>query len=260
MRRIFLSLIAAAALTAGFAVSAKAQEITVYAAASMTDALEAIAVPLRAKGVAAKFAFGSSSTLARQIENGAPADVFVSADEEWMNYLAMRNLIVADSRKNFAGNDLVLIAPADKPIKIEISRATDFPALLGPQGRIATGDPAHVPVGRYAKAALENLGLWNAVGNRIAGAENVRVALTLVERGEAPLGIVYGTDAKTSPRVAIVGVFPAGSYPPVTYPAAIVAKRDTKPARGFIAFLVSAEGKAILQRFGFSTPNSAAPN
>ncbi len=255
MRRQFLNLIAAAALTVGFAVSAKAQEITVYAAASMTDALEAIAAPLRAKGVAAKFSFGSSSTLARQIENGAPADVFVSADEEWMNYLAARNLIVAESRKVFAGNDLVLIAPADKPAKIEISRTTDFPALLGPQGRIATGDPAHVPVGRYAKAALENLGLWGTVGPRIAGAENVRVALALVERGEAPLGIVYGTDAKTSPRVAVVGVFPAGSYPPVTYPAAIVAKRDAKSARDFVAFLSSAEGKAILQRFGFSTPN-----
>jgi len=255
MRREFLNLIAAAALTAGFVVSAKAQEITVYAAASMTDAMEAIAVPLRANGVGAKFSFGSSSTLARQIENGAPADVFVSADEEWMNYLAARDLIVPNSRKVFAGNDLVLIAPADRPAKIEISRSTDFPALLGPRGRIATGDPAHVPVGRYAKAALENLGLWNAVGNRIAGAENVRVALTLVERGEAPLGIVYGTDAKTSPRVAVVGIFPPGSYPPVTYPAAIVAKRDAKPAREFVAFLSSAEGKSILQRFGFSTPN-----
>jgi len=255
MRRKFLNLIAAAALTAGCAVSVKAQEITVYAAASMTDALEAVAAPLRAKGVAAKFSFGSSSTLARQIENGAPADVFVSADEEWMNYLATRKLIVPDSRKTFAGNDLVLIAPADKPAKIEISKSTDFPALLGAQGRIATGDPAHVPVGRYAKAALENLGLWNAVGNRIAGAENVRVALTLVERGEAPFGIVYGTDAKSSPRVAVVGIFPAGSYPPVTYPAAIVAKRDATPARDFIAFLSSAEGKAVLQRFGFSTPN-----
>lgn len=255
MRRKFLNLIAAAALTAGFAVSVKAQEITVYAAASMTDALEAVAAPLRAKGVAAKFSFGSSSTLARQIENGAPADVFVSADEEWMNYLAARNLIVPDSRKVFAGNDLVLIAPADKPAKIEISKSTDFPALLGARGRIATGDPAHVPVGRYAKAALENLGLWNSVGSRIAGAENVRVALTLVERGEAPLGIVYGTDAKTSPRVAVVGIFPAGSYPPVTYPAAIVTKRDAKPARDFVAFLSSAEGKSILQRFGFSTPN-----
>lgn len=255
MRRQFLNLIAAAALTAGFAVAAKAQEITVYAAASMTDALEAVAAPLRAKGVAAKFSFGSSSTLARQIENGAPADVFVSADEQWMDYLAQRNLIVPDSRKTFAGNDLVLIAPADKPAKIEISKSTDFPALLGPQGRIATGDPAHVPVGRYAKAALENLGLWNAVAGRIAGAENVRVALTLIERGEAPLGIVYGTDAKTSPRVVVVGTFPAGSYPPVTYPAAIVAKRDAKPSRDFVAFLSSAEGKAILQRFGFSTPN-----
>ena len=255
MTRKFLSLIAAGLLTLAGAVSAKAQEITVYAAASMTDALEAVAVPLRAKGVTAKFSFGSSSTLARQIENGAPADLFVSADEEWMNYLATRNLIVPDSRKTFAGNDLVLIAPADKPAKIEISRSTNFSALLGPQGRIATGDPAHVPVGRYAKAALENLGLWDAVGNRIAGAENVRVALTLVERGEAPFGIVYGTDAKSSPRVAVVGMFPAGSYPPVTYPAAIVAKRDAKPARDFIAFLSSAEGKAILQRFGFSTPN-----
>lgn len=255
MRREFLNLIAAAALTAGFVVSAKAQEITVYAAASMTDAMEAIAVPLRANGVGAKFSFGASSILARQIENGAPADVFVSADEEWMNYLAARNLIVPNSRKVFAGTELVLIAPADKPLKIEISPSTDFLALLGPRGRIATGDPAHVPVGRYAKAALESLGLWSAVGNRIAGAENVRVALTLVERGEAPFGIVYGADAKTSPRVAVVGTFPSGSYPPVAYPAAIVAKRDAKQARDFVAFLSSEEGKSILQRFGFSTPN-----
>ncbi len=255
MHRTILNLFSAAVLMLVGAVSAKAQEITVYAAASMTDALEAVAAPLRAKGVAAKFSFGSSSTLARQIENGAPADVFVSADEDWMNYLATRNLIVPDSRKVFAGNDLVLIAPADKPAEIEISRSTDFLTLLGAQGRIATGDPAHVPVGRYAKAALENLGLWNAVSGRIAGAENVRVALTLVERGEAPFGIVYGTDAKSSPRVVVVGNFPAGSYPPVAYPAAIVAKRDAKPARDFIAFLSSAEGKAIFQRFGFSTPN-----
>lgn len=254
MRHDILRLFVAAMLTAGCAVSVKAQEITVYAAASMTDALEAMAVPLRARGMVAKFSFGSSSTLARQIENGAPADVFVSADETWMSYLAMRNLIVPDSRKVFAGNDLVLIAPADKPARIEISRATDFLALLGPQGRIATGDPAHVPVGRYAKAALENLGLWNAVGNRIAGAENVRVALTLVERGEAPLGIVYATDAKSSARVAVVGTFPAGSYPPVTYPAGIVARRDAKSARDFVAFLSVEEGKAILRRFGFSTP------
>lgn len=240
------------ALAVSSAQVVKAQDVTVYAAASLAGAFEAMAVPLRAQGVSPRFSFAASSTLARQIDRGAPADVFASADEMWMDYLDGRRMLVADTRRVFAGSRLVLIVPADRPRQIEIGRNTDFIALLGPSGRIATGDPSHVPAGRYARHAFESLGLWGSVSGRIAGAENVRVALTLVERGEAPLGVVYETDARASSRVAIAGAFPAGSHPPVAFPAAIVARRDTPPARAFLAFLGSAEGKAILLRFGFT--------
>jgi molybdate transport system substrate-binding protein len=234
------------------AVPAAAQTVTVYAAASLGGVFEAMAEPLRAQGVSPRYSFAASSTLARQIEQGAAADVFVAADAEWMDYLETRNLIVPATRRVVAGNRLVLIVPADRARQITIDRTTDLPALLGPNGRIATGDPSHVPVGRYARQALENLGLWAGVAGRIAGAENVRVALTLVERGEAPLGIVYETDARASPRVAVAGAFPAGGYPPVVYPAAIVARRDGPGPRAFLAHLESAEGKALLRRFGFT--------
>lgn len=234
------------------AAPAGAQSVAVYAAASLAPPFEAMAVPLRAQGISPRFAFAASSTLARQIEQGAAADLFVAADAEWMDYLATRNLIVPDTRRSIAGNRLALIVPADRPRALTVDRALDIGALLGPQGRLATGDPSHVPVGRYAQRAFENLGLWPAVRGRIAGAENARVALTLVERGEAPLGVVYETDARASARVAIAGLFPADSHPPVVYPAAIVARRDSPAARGFLAFLESAEGKAILRRFGFT--------
>jgi molybdate transport system substrate-binding protein len=234
------------------AVPAAAQTVTVYAAASLGGVFEAMAEPLRAQGVVPRYSFASSSTLARQIEQGASADVFVAADEEWMDYLETRNLIVPATRRVFAGNRLVLIVPADRARQIAIDRTTDLAALLGPNGRIATGDPSHVPVGRYARQALENLGLWAGVASRIAGAENARVALTLVERGEAPLGIVYETDARASNRVAIAGVFPADRHAPVVYPAAIVARRDGPAARAFLAHLESAESKTLLRRFGFT--------
>lgn len=248
MRRLWIAF----ALLLSAVAPVRAQTVTVYAAASMAGALEAVAEPLRAQGIATRFSFAASSTLARQIEQGAAADVFVSADEEWMDYLAARNLIVPGTRRVFAGNRLVLIVPADRPRVVEIGRSTDFAALLGPGGRIATGDPSHVPAGRYARQVLESLGLWAGLSGRIAGAENVRVALTLVERGEAPLGIVYETDARASQRVSIAGVFPADSHPPVVYPAAIVARRDSPAARAFVSRLESADGKAILRRFGFT--------
>ncbi|MFM7346859.1 MAG: molybdate ABC transporter substrate-binding protein [Tagaea sp.] len=236
-----------------FPAAAQAQTITVYAAASLAGAFEALAEPLRARGVSARFSFAASSTLARQIENGAVADLFVPADEEWMDYLATRNLIAAGTRRVFAGNRLVMIVPADRPRTVTIDRGLDLAALLGPGGRIATGDPTHVPAGRYARQAFETLGLWQVASGRIAGAENVRAALALVERGEAPVGVVYETDARASNRVAIAGLFPADSHAPVVYPAAIVARRDSPAARAFLAHLESADAKAILRRFGFTT-------
>lgn len=248
MRAVFL------AIAILLAPAAKAQDATVYAAASLAGAFEAMAVPLRAQGISPRFSFAASSTLARQIEQGAQADIFASADELWMDYLDERRLLAPGSRRNFAGGRLVLIVPADRPRTIEIGPGTDFLALLGPNGRIATGDPAHVPVGRYARQAFESLGQWARLSGRIAGAENVRVALTLVERGEAPLGVVYETDARASSRVAIAGVFPEGSHAKVTFPAAIVARRDGPGPRAFLAFLESAEGKAILRRHGFIVP------
>lgn len=251
MRAMRLLALAFAFVLASVSVAA-AQNVTVYAAASMAGALEAVAEPLRAQGLSARFSFAASSTLARQIEQGANADLFVSADEEWMDYLVARNLIVPGTRRSIAGNRLVLVVPADRPRNVTIDRALDIGALLGPNGRIATGDPSHVPVGRYAQRAFEALGLWPVVRGRIAGAENARVALTLVERGEAPLGVVYETDARASARVAIAGFFPADSHPPVVYPAAIVARRDSPAARAFLAHLESAEAKAILRRFGFT--------
>jgi molybdate transport system substrate-binding protein len=232
---------------------AHAQSVTVYAAASLAGAFEAMAIPLRAQGLSARFSFAASSTLARQIEQGAAADIFASADEAWMDYLDQRGRLAPGTRAAFAGSRLALIAPIDRARAIAIGRDTDFVALLGPRGRIATGDPSHVPAGRYARQAFESLGLWPSVSGRIAGAENVRLALTLVERGEAPLGIVYETDARASTRVAIAGFFPAGSHRPVIFPAAIVARRDSPAAREFLAHLESAEGKATLRRFGFTT-------
>lgn len=231
---------------------ARAQDATVYAAASLAGAFEAMAVPLRAQGLSPRFSFAASSTLARQIEQGANADLFVSADEAWMDYLDGRRLLVPGTRRVIAGSRLALIVPADRARAIEIGRGTDFLALLGPSGRIAMGDPSHVPAGRYARQAFESLGLWGSVSGRVAGAENVRVALTLVERGEAPLGVVYESDARGSARVAIAGFFPESSHAKVTFSAAIVARRDAAAPRAFLAFLESAEGKAILRRFAFT--------
>ncbi|MCA3248411.1 MAG: molybdate ABC transporter substrate-binding protein [Azospirillum sp.] len=234
-------------------VRAQTPQITVYAAASLAGAFEAMVEPLRAQGISPRFSFAASSTLARQIEQGALADVFASADEEWMDHLGARGLVAPGTRRVFAGNRLVLIAPADRPRAADIGPATDFAALLGPGGRLAVGDPAHVPAGRYARQAFEALGRWSDLRGRIAAADNVRAALALVERGEAPLGVVYATDARASARVAVVGIFPADLHPPIVYPAAIVARRDAPAARAFLAYLESADGKAVLRRFGFTT-------
>jgi molybdate transport system substrate-binding protein len=236
---------------------ARAQEaLTVFAAASLQDALRSLEPAWRAAAPgnpALRLSFAASSALARQIEQGAPADLFMSADEPWMDYLAERGLIVAETRSSPLGNALVLVAPAGPARPVVLGRGTELAALLGPQGRLATGDPAHVPVGRYAQAALEWLGQWQVIGPRLARADNVRSALLLVERGEAPLGIVYATDAMASGGVQVVGTFPAESHPPVSYPFAVTRRAAGQPrVRALLAWLTGPAAAPVWQRFGFT--------
>ncbi len=235
---------------AGGACAADRPAITVFAAASLTDALQEVSGDFTAaESIPVRLSFAASSALARQIESGAPADVFFSADLEWMDELEARGLIRADSRRDALGNRLVLVAPADSGIELRIAPGFALAAALG-TGRLATGDPDAVPVGRYARAALEHLGAWPGVANRLVRADNVRAALTLVDRGEAPLGIVYATDARIDPRVRVVDVFPADSHPPIRYPIALTTAARPDAAR-FMAFLASPAADAAFKRHGF---------
>lgn len=237
--------------------AARAQTpVTVFAAASLTDALRELGAQWVARGnPAPRFSFAASSALARQIEQGAPADLFMSADEAWANYLQDRNLLANATRTSPLGNALVLVAPAKAARPVALERGTDLAAMLGPQGRIATGDPAHVPVGRYAQAALTWLGQWDPLSPRLARADNVRAALLLVERGEAPLGIVYSTDAAASTGVRVVATFPAASHEPITYPFALTRRAEgNAQAQALLAFLIGADAAPTWQRFGFTRP------
>jgi molybdate transport system substrate-binding protein len=232
--------------------SARAAEVTVFAAASLTDALRDIATEWTRRGQPSpRLSFGSASTLARQIEQGAPANIFASADAKWMDYLAERHLIADGTRQDLVGNELVLIVPADHPVQIALNAAFDAARLLGPDGKLATGDPAHVPVGIYAEQALRKLGMWDAIAPRLARTDDVRSALLLVERGEAAAGIVYATDAEAAKNVVVAGVFPATTHDPITYPFALTAAGDTAEARAFIAFLSGPEARAVFLRRGF---------
>ena len=230
--------------------------VTVFAAASLTDALRDLGAQWAARGhPPPRFSFAASSALARQIEQGAPADLFMSADEAWATYLQDRNLLVNATRSSPLGNALVLVAPADAAQPVALGRETNLAALLGPRGRIATGDPAHVPIGRYAQAALTWMGQWEAIAPRLARADNVRAALLLVERGEAPYGIVYATDAAASQGVRVVGTFPAGSHEAITYPFAVTRRAEgNAQARALLAFLAGPEAAPTWQRFGFTRP------
>jgi len=246
MRRLILALILLLPL------SAHAQELTVFAAASLTDAMKEISALWQKDGhPALRQSFASSSTLARQIEQGAPANVFASADEKWMDYLISHNLIAAGTRKDLLGNDLVLIVPATHPTTVHIGPGFDIASLLGPKGRLATGDPAHVPVGIYAEQALKKLGVWNVVAPRLARTDDVRSALLLVERGEAPAGIVYGTDAAASKAVVVAGIFPADSHDPVSYPFAVTKSGDTPEARALLDFLAGPQAREVFINHGF---------
>lgn len=225
------------------------ERVTVFAAASLKTALDEVAAAWTAETHnTARISYAASSALARQIEQGAPADVFISANLDWMDYLAKANLIDTKSRVDLLGNDLVLIAPATESVATAIEDAL---RALPPNGRIAMADVRAVPAGKYGKAALETLGLWEDVQDRVAQAENVRAALKLVATGEAPLGIVYRTDAEAEPAVRIVAQFPANSHPPIIYPAARIAASSNTDADAFIAFLGSPRAVAIFRAQGF---------
>ncbi|WP_213773810.1 molybdate ABC transporter substrate-binding protein [Bradyrhizobium sp. dw_78] len=231
---------------------AQDKNLIVFAAASMKNALDEVDAAYTAKtGVKVAASYAASSTLAKQIEQGAPADVFVSADTDWMDYTIGKKTINEPTRVNLLGNSIVLVAPKDSKIdNVTIGQGFDLAKLAG-DGKIATGDVKSVPVGKYAEAALEKLGAWRAAAPKFAMAESVRAALALVARGEAVLGIVYSTDAKVEPGVKIVGTFPADSHPPIIYPVA--ATSTAKPeATEYLAFLRTAAAKAIFEKYGFS--------
>jgi molybdate transport system substrate-binding protein len=226
-------------------------QILVFAAASLTDAVQEIAAAYENTAhVTVRSSFDSSSVLARQIEAGAQADVFFSADTAWMDYLQKRDLLKAASRKNVLGNRLVLIAPVQSHIELKIAPHFPLLAALG-DGRLATGDPDSVPVGRYARSALTTLGVWDAVAPRLARAENVRVALLYVARGEAPLGIVYASDAVTDKSVRVVDTFPADTHEPIVYPLALTTSARSQAA-AFVAYLAGPQGHNIFVKYGFS--------
>lgn len=249
MRTAFRSLVPVCFLAAATPVAA-AETVTVFAAASLKEALDENAKLYRAKtGDRIVVSYAASSALARQIDAGAPADIFISADLEWMDYLEQRRLIKPGTRQNLLRNRLVLIAPAESPASVSIEPGFPIARLIG-SGRIAMADPDTVPAGRYGKAALEALGVWQDVRARVAAAENVRAALVLVSRGEAPFGIVYRTDAAADPRVRVVGTFPENVHPPIVYPAAITAS-GKPPAERFLKWLSGREAKVVFEKHGF---------
>jgi molybdate transport system substrate-binding protein len=247
MRRLRLLLIAF------LATPAMAAPPLVLAAASLQESLNAAADAWVArKHERPTLSFAASSALARQIDAGAPADIFISADEPWMDDVTRHNLVKPGTRVSLLANRLVLVAPAAKAKPVTIKPGFPLARLIG-DGKMAMGEPSSVPAGKYGKEALTKLGVWNAVGPKVASADNVRSALALVERGEAPYGIVYATDAIASKGVKVVGVFPENSHAPITYPIALLTTSTSADAEGFRRFLISGTGKAIFKKYGFAT-------
>jgi molybdate transport system substrate-binding protein len=254
-----------AAILAGLVVlpagAARADDLSVFAAASLKDALGAVDAAFQAEtGKAVVASFAASSALARQIEQGAPADVFISADLAWMDYLAERDLVRPETRADLLGNALVIVAPTGSGVTVEPKPGFDLAAALGGDGRLAVGEVRSVPAGKYARAALESLGAWTGVAERLAESENVRSALLLVSRGEAPLGIVYRTDAVADPGVEIAGTFPADSHPPIVYPVAVTAASSNPDAGAYVAFLRGPVAAAIFEKAGFAVLGTAGTN
>jgi molybdate transport system substrate-binding protein len=235
---------------AAIAADAARPAVIEFGAASLTNALQELGDSYtKETSVPVKLSFAASSVLARQIESGSPADVFFAADLEWMDYLQSRNLINKGSRRDVLGNKLVLIAPADSKIQLKIAPHFALLAALG-GGRLATGDPDSVPVGRYARGALTTLGVWDEVQDHLVRAENVRSALMFVARKEVPLGIVYETDALIDNKVRVVDVFPADSHLPITYPIALTSSAKPEAAK-FVDYLLGAAGDAVFRKYGF---------
>ena len=232
---------------------ALAADVVVFAAASLKDALDTQARSFEtATGNRVVVSYGASNALARQVEAGAPADLFVSADVDWMDYVDAKRLVAPGTRIDLLGNALVLVAPAASTVSLKIGRGFGLAAALGP-GKLAMANPDSVPAGKYAKAALQHLGAWTGVEPKLARAENVRAALALVSRGEAPLGVVYATDAMADARVRVVDTFPAESHPPIVYPAAILVRSKSAAARPLLDYLRSDDARATWRRFGFES-------
>jgi molybdate transport system substrate-binding protein len=233
---------------------AHAADITVAAAASLSDAMTEAAKVFKAdSGTTVHFSFAASSTLAKQIEAGAPVALFISADEDWMNYLDAKGLVAQGTRKDLLGNSLVLIESADKTDKVDIGPGFALAAMLG-QGKLAMGEPSSVPAGKYGRDALISLGVWDAVAPKVVSADSVRSALAFVQTGEAPYGIVYATDAAIAKQVRVAGTFPAASHKPITYPVAVIRNGDNRDARAFLNFVEGPKCREIFSHFGFSEP------
>ncbi len=231
---------------------------TVFAAASLKNAMDDVAAAWVRDGKApVKVSLAASNTLAKQIEQGAPADIFFSADLDWMDYLAGKGLVRPETRVNLLANAIVLVAPKDSAVSVRAAPGFDLAAALG-SGRLAMGNVDAVPAGKYGRAALEKLGAWEGVKDKVAQADSVRAALLLVSRGEAPLGIVYATDAAADPSVKVVGTFPADSHPPIIYPVAVTKDAANAEAGAFLAYRRGPAGRAAFERQGFTVLNRPA--
>jgi molybdate transport system substrate-binding protein len=261
MRAMLLSALCRGALallalaTFGAPLRASAEELLVFAAASLKPALDEILATPDAKALGEiKASYAASSQLEHQIEAGAPASIFISADQDWMDAAAAKGRIIQETRIDLLGNALVLVSPKDSKVSLEIARKFDLARALGTDGRIAIGEPNSVPAGKYAKSALVSLGVWDSIESRIVSADNVRAALNFVAKGEAPLGVVYRSDAVSEPAVRIVDTFPDASHAPIVYPAAVVTDHDTAAARKLLALMRAPASQAIFVRHGFHAP------
>lgn len=241
-----------AMLLASFAVHA--DELLVFAAASLKPSLDRIIASPEVAALGVKASYAASSQLARQIEAGAPAALFISADRDWMDYVEQRKLLAAGTRSELLGNALVLVAPKDSAVTLDIAPGFALAAALGKDGHLALGEPNSVPAGKYAKAALTALGVWDGVAARVVAADNVRAALNFVVKGEAPLGIVYRSDAVSEPAVRVVATFPASSHAPIVYPVALIAGHDNAAARSLLDRLRAPASQAIFRDLGFDAP------
>ena len=261
MRALRGALVATGLLLAGTgAQAAEGGKVTVFAAASLKNVMDEAAAAYQAEsGTVTTASYAASSALAKQIEQGAPADLFFSADLDWMKYLTERHLIAEGTETSLLVNELVLIVPADAgKAPATIDEKFDLKGLIG-DGRLAVGQVDSVPAGRYTKAALTHLGMWDMAQPKLAQVDNVRAALALVARGEAPAGIVYATDAKVEPKVAVLGTFPETSHPPIIYPVALtVDGAKNEAAKGLLGWLKGPKAKAIFEKAGFTIKADAA--